>query len=98
MATSEEPDVIVDSINVASRTNENGGKYKNGALYSTEKRVEITEMHMRLKISKGRISCHNLASAAKVGRSFVKQMIIREVDGTGLAPKTKCTIFGLGAI
>jgi len=37
MATSDEPDGIVDFTNVASCTKENGGKWKHGASYSTEK-------------------------------------------------------------
>eukprot|EP00957_Ditylum_brightwellii_P120753 9210899-Ditylum_brightwellii.AAC.1 len=52
MATPDEPDDIVDFSNVAPRTNENGGKYK---------RVEATEIYTRLKISKGRVSCRDLA-------------------------------------
>eukprot|EP00957_Ditylum_brightwellii_P022874 1726350-Ditylum_brightwellii.AAC.1 len=95
MATSDESDIILDFTNVASCTNKNGGKYTHSALYSTKKRVDVVEIYMRLKTSKGRVSCYDLASAAKVGRSFAN-WTIREVDGTGLAPKTKCAIFGPG--
>mmetsp|Transcript_17810 Transcript_17810/g.25789 ORF Transcript_17810/g.25789 Transcript_17810/m.25789 type:complete len:138 (-) Transcript_17810:220-633(-) len=68
----------------------------NIALYSTDKRIEVEETYMKLKILKGRVSCRDLASATKVGRSFANR-IIREVDGTGHAPKTKHAIFGPGA-
>eukprot|EP00957_Ditylum_brightwellii_P126937 9677090-Ditylum_brightwellii.AAC.1 len=55
-------------------------------LYSTNKSVEVKEIDMRLKISKGRVSCHNLALAPKFGRSLTNQ-VIREIDVTGHAPK-----------
>eukprot|EP00957_Ditylum_brightwellii_P054770 4150662-Ditylum_brightwellii.AAC.1 len=45
MATSDKPDIIVDFTNIASYTNENGGKYKHGDLYSTNKRVEVAETY-----------------------------------------------------
>eukprot|EP00957_Ditylum_brightwellii_P166724 12691377-Ditylum_brightwellii.AAC.1 len=83
MATSDESDVIVDFTNIASCTNQN-------------KRVEVAEIYMKLKISKGRVSCRDLVLEAKVGKTFAL-WIIREVDGTGLAPKTKSAIFGPGA-
>eukprot|EP00957_Ditylum_brightwellii_P058259 4417573-Ditylum_brightwellii.AAC.1 len=54
MATSEEPDVIVYFTNVASCTNANGGKYKHGSLYSTNKRVEVAEIYMKLKLRLGK--------------------------------------------
>eukprot|EP00957_Ditylum_brightwellii_P018198 1371244-Ditylum_brightwellii.AAC.1 len=92
MATSDKPDAIVDFTNDASYTNKNGGKYKNGASYSTDKRIEGAGSYMRLKLSKIRASCRNLVLAVKVGRSFANR-IMKEVDGTGLAPKTKCAIF-----
>eukprot|EP00957_Ditylum_brightwellii_P130193 9931725-Ditylum_brightwellii.AAC.1 len=52
---------------------------------------------MRLEISKGRVSCCDLASSAQVGRPFANR-IIREVDGTGLVPKTKGTIVSTSTI
>jgi len=44
MATPDEPDSIVYFVDDASCTNKNGSKYRNGASYSTDKRVEVAEI------------------------------------------------------
>eukprot|EP00957_Ditylum_brightwellii_P175980 13400361-Ditylum_brightwellii.AAC.1 len=42
-----------------------------------QQKVEVKEIYLRLKMSKGRVSCHSLVSATKDGRSSANQ-IIRE--------------------
>eukprot|EP00957_Ditylum_brightwellii_P124713 9505523-Ditylum_brightwellii.AAC.1 len=61
MTSSDKPDVIVEFANVTSYTDKSGGKYRHAASYLTHKRVKVAEIYMRLKTSKGRVSCCNLA-------------------------------------